>query len=152
MPLKRALVMVLLFALGCLGPVAPLAAQEAATVSGPLPGTWLVGGFGASGQRWNAFLEIKADTSGRFMWKSDRGETGKETFHGIAYDETTRTVRIVGGGASGDVAAATYTAKLSADGRRMTDGSWTGTPASPGKWMAVFVVSRPLEKDIYPDF
>ena len=85
MPLKRALVMVLLFALGCLGPVAPLAAQEAATVSGPLPGTWLVGGFGASGQSWKAFLEIKAETSGRFMWRSDRGETGKQPFDGIAY-------------------------------------------------------------------
>lgn len=153
MQLRRALVLVVLFALGCLGWTAPLAAQESASpVSGPLPGIWLLHGFGSSGQAWRAFVEIKPDTSGRFMWKSDKGETGKEFFRRIDFDPATRQVRIQGAESTGQVSAALYTATLSDDGRMLTDGRWTGAPDSPGKWMAVYIINRPLQADLYPSF
>jgi len=133
---------------------APAALVNPVVQSPPLltHGTWTIEkAVDHSGLDWSnstlKFLSqrvtsVGLEVEGVFEWRTGTLLHGREHFTGVL-DMPTRQLTLEGIGieiVDGALVPASYTAVLSADGRRLTDGTWgsvMGTqPGTPGAWEA----------------
>jgi hypothetical protein len=107
------------------------------------PMAWRATGIDRSGLHWEGYLTVEHAedaylTAGYFEWGTNNG--GRYHFKGT-FDPETRRVRWVGYTVEeqfGRPGIATYEATVSADGRRLEDGTWSGI-CVPGTWSAELV-------------
>ena len=104
--------------------------------AGPVGGIWTVNGKGSSGVAWKGTLTLNKSVDGKytgeFNWKSS-GNSGIEKVKG-SYDLIKNVFKLTGNVVSGNIESTTYSAKVSKDGKTLTNGKWEGTSDSPGKW------------------
>jgi hypothetical protein len=110
-----------------------------------VPGHWRASGQDQGGRLWDGYLVVERSSKGHmragyFEWFVKEGG-GRYHFEGT-FDPVTRRVRWTGYCIQerfGVPAMATYLATLSADGMRLTDGSWSGGISVPGTWSADYI-------------
>lgn len=106
--------------------------------AGPMPGNWSFEGNGNDGRAWAGVLEINKLEDGSYtgvIVGSAEGYSGRERFTG-SFNGRTKVLTFTSVVISGNIQPATYTCKVSMDGRSLIDGKWTGTSDSPGRWTA----------------
>lgn len=122
-------------------PVDPLDRGDAAKFL-HTPTRWQARGRDQSGRTWQGYLYVDQAPenyfrAGFFEWTTGP-ESGRYHFEGT-FDPATRAVKWTGyciEDRSGLVSMAHYRAVLSADGRKLENGSWSGGISIPGKWTA----------------
>lgn len=142
-----------------LGAVLAGGTLPAAEGEGPKPGFWTLTGTGNTGDKWEATFNLKRsgqEYTGAFEWSTQGSDAGTESFQG-AYDAAKKLIVLRGLAAKGQVEKGQYTATVSADGKSLTNGKWTGTSdgtqANPGRWEAAWSgnARATFEKKLYTD-
>lgn len=108
--------------------------------TGPMAGKFSFEGTGSDGKAWTGVLEIFKLNAGRYkgiITASTEGYSGKEKFNGT-YIRKTNVFTFTSIVTSGNIQPASYSCKVSRDGKSLSDGIWTGTSDSPGRWTATF--------------
>jgi hypothetical protein len=152
--LASAIVVLSLTAIGCVDSEKPKAQQTTVANVGPwrppegpgkalvAPVPWRALGRDQTNAHWEGYLTVEEAPegylrTGHFEWAVKVGG-GRYHFDGT-YDPATRVVRWVGFHVEDQVGLpgmATYQATLSADGRRLENGTWFGPQCIPGTWSA----------------
>ncbi|MBX9680101.1 MAG: hypothetical protein K2X38_15165 [Gemmataceae bacterium] len=109
------------------------------------PAFYQVKGKDETGLVWEGYLVVEHApeaymTFGHFEWQCERGG-GRYHFKGT-YDADKRKARWTGYTVKekiGTAANSIYKATLSADGKKLEDGSWKGGVAIPGIWEGEFL-------------
>lgn len=109
----------------------------------PVLGKWTFTGRDGSGTAWSGTLAVASLDGNRFdaskhSNECDLGLQSANAGRGAAgpclYDPKTRTFSFTGGGSSSQF---TFTAVLSADGKRLAQGQWVDAKLGTGTWSAV---------------
>jgi hypothetical protein len=109
------------------------------------PGHWQARGRDELGRQFEGYLVVDRSPgaylrAGYFEWQAPVGG-GRYHFEGT-FDPATRMVRWTGYSVQdrfGGAVSAHYEAKLSADGRRFENGTWSGGISIPGTWTADYI-------------